>query len=78
MGKSSLEIYTLSMVFLSWYLPKISKVILWEIIGIDWNKNIIVISIVITSMIAVAYSILLLKIVDIFKKVGFHSILYGK
>ena len=78
LGENSLAIYALSVSLLSFWLPIGADKILKLLPFIDWNRYRILYDLVITSAIAVIYSILLLWIVKLLKKTGVYKLIFGK
>ncbi len=77
LGENSLAIYILQSSLLSFYLPIIARTLLKHIPWINWNECIIVYWLV-TFMVAVFYSLLILQIVKLLKKINAHALIFGR
>ncbi len=78
LGKHSLAVYALSVSLLSFWLPIIINRILRFLTWVHWSNYIWIYNLIITPLVATAYSILLLKIIRIFKKHGIYRLLFGR
>ncbi|MCR5689504.1 MAG: acyltransferase family protein [Clostridiales bacterium] len=77
LGEHSLAVYTLSVSFLSFLLPVIANKVLFYI-PVDLNKYIWLYNLVITTVLAVGYSVFLLLLIRLLKKIGLYRLLFGR
>ena len=78
MGAHSLALYALSVSLLSFWLPIIANKVLKVLPWINWNHYILLYDLGITLLIAIAYSILLVLIVKLLRRVGAYRLLFGR
>ena len=78
LGKDSLAVYALSVSLLSYWLPRVSNKMLSVLTWIDWNKYIWLYNLIITPIVAIAYSCVLLLIIRGLKKVGAYRLIFGR
>ena len=78
LGKDSLAVYILSTSLLSFWLPKFANKILGILTWVEWNNYIWFYNLIITPLVAIAYSILLLIIIKGLKKVGAYRLIFGR
>lgn len=78
LGKKSLQVYTLSCIFLSNYLPAIYQRVV-KLLGKNvLAENMMLYNFLFTPLLAIAYSVGLLLIIRIFEKIKISKILFGK
>ena len=78
LGKNSLAVYALSVSLLSFWLPRFADKTLSIITGINWNNYIWLYNLIVTPIIAIAYSIILLLIIKLLKKAKVYPFIFGK
>lgn len=78
LGKDSLAVYALSVSLLSFWLPRFSNKILNVLTWVDWNRYIWLYNLVVTPIVAIAYSYVLLLIIRGLKKVGAYRLIFGR
>lgn len=77
MGEHSLAIYTLSVSFLSFILPKIANRFLLYV-PIDLGRYIWIFDLIATPLLATAYAVFLLLLIKLLKKVGAYRLIFGR
>ena len=80
MGKRSLHIYTLSVVFLSSYLTVLYPKVVSLIPSIDlfFNNHIWIYNLGFTLVLGIIYSVLIMAVIQIFQKIKLNKILFGR
>ena len=78
LGKHSLAVYALSVSLLSFWLPRFANKCLSVLPWLNWNKYIWVYNVILTPLVAVAYSLLFLWIIKGLKKIGAYRLIFGR
>lgn len=77
-GEDSLAIYALCMSLLTYYLPKLSALLVRLIPTLDWNRIMISYNFVLTPLIAFGYTCLIMGILRAMRKLGLYHLLFGR
>lgn len=77
LGRDSLAAYALSVSLLSFWLPLVANRALNILCWIDWNRYIWLYNLVVTPIVAIAYSIIILLIIRGLKKVNAYRLIFG-
>lgn len=78
LGADSLAIYVLSLSIQSFWLPIIMKKVLQFLPSLDWNRIILIYSLIITPIISIGYSYLLLGAINVMKRIGIYRLFFGR
>ena len=78
LGTNSLAVYVLSLSIQSFWLPIIVKKALQFIPSLNWNDIIWFYALIIMPLISVAYSYLLLWIINVIRKIGIFQLFFGR
>ena len=78
LGQNSLAVYALSVSLLSYWLPKLSNKALALFSIIDWNNYIWFFNLITTPLVAAIYSVALLLIINLLKKMKLHRLIFGR
>ena len=78
LGQDSLAVYALSTSLLSYWLPKFANILLSVLNWINWNDYIWLYNLIVTPLVASAYSVLLLLIIKGLKKTNTYRLIFGR
>ena len=78
LGQNSLAVYALSVSLLSYWLPRLSNKALYLFPIIDWNNYIWCYNLIITPVVAALYSVALLLIIILLKRIKLHRLIFGR
>ena len=78
LGQDSLTVYALSTSLLSYWLPKFANILLSVLSWINWNDYIWLYNLIVTPLVAAAYSVLLLLIIKGLKKTNTYRLIFGR
>ena len=78
LGQYSLAVYALQSSLLSFWLPKLASVFYKLFPGVVWNDYMWLYDLIVTPLIAVAYSALLLGVIKLMKKTRIYRLVFGR
>ena len=78
LGQNSLAVYALSISLLSYWLTRISEKVIVLFPVIEWNNHIWFFNLIVTPVVAVLYSVALLLIIKLLKKIKLYRFIFGR